>query len=205
MGLLITAFEPFGNDSSNISEALIRAIGVDSAFTSYDVSTLLLPVVYPAALDELIVTIETRQPHTVICLGQDNTRPFISVEKVAINLCDFDIPDNNGVRPVNEPVVAGGPVAYFSTLPISAMVQCMTGAGAKSGVSYSAGTYVCNALFYGLMHTIEEKSLPIRAGFMHIPGALKDTANNAMEVEIQFAALKQAIKLLSREDSPNKA
>ena len=201
MGILITAFEPFGGDTGNTSATLLRAIASDSDSARYNISTRLLPVAYPAALDELLAAIEVTQPHTVICLGQDNSRGLISVEKVAINFCDFNIPDNSGKQPRDEAVVVGAPVAYFSTLPVGDLVQCMTSTGARTQVSYSAGAYVCNALFYGLMHYIDENSLPIRAGFVHLPGGHRGEANDGgvqVTVDAQFAALKQVLKFLSK-------
>ena len=133
--------------------------------------------------------------------GQDNGRGLISVEKVAINLCHYDIPDNAGSQPQDEAVVAGAPKAYFSTLPVRELVQNMTDTGARAGISYSAGTYVCNALFYGLMHHIDKNSLPIRAGFVHLPGGHRGEANDGgvqVTVDAQFAALKQGLKFLSK-------
>jgi pyroglutamyl-peptidase len=202
VGLLITAFEPFGNDPHNTSETLLRALVDDPLATRFDVATQLLPVVYPAALDKLVETIGNTQPHTVICLGQDNSRPVISVEKVAINFLNYDIPDNCGAQPINKPVVAGGPAAYFSTLPVDDIVKCVADAGARSQISYSAGTYVCNALFYGLMHYIEEKSLPIRAGFDHVfgsPGITREISDAGMGINSQLAALKEGITYLSKD------
>jgi pyroglutamyl-peptidase len=144
-----------------------------------------LPVSRSDALPALITAIETNKPDTVVCLGQANDRSKLSIEKIAINLCCYRIPDNVGDQPGDEPVVADGPAAYFSTLPVDALTECLTAEGIPANVSYSAGTYVCNSLFYGLMHYIEETSPDVRGGFIHIP---RGSATN-------LAAMTRAVKL----------
>jgi len=118
---------------------------------------------------KLVAAVESGRPDTVVCLGQDNDRPGLSIEKVAINMCCYRLPDNAGEQPVDEPVVANGPAAYFSTLPVDALLECLTAAGIPANVSFSAGTYVCNSLFYGLMHYLENELPGTRGGFIHIP------------------------------------
>ena len=105
----------------------------------------------------------------ILAVGQAGGRLEITPERVAINVDDFRIPDNGGFQPVDEPIVAGAPAAYWSTLPIKAMVMAMRGAGIPASVSNSAGTFVCNHLFYGLMHHLAQHGNKIRGGFVHIP------------------------------------
>ena len=105
----------------------------------------------------------------VIALGQSGGRPGLSLERVAINVDDYRIPDNDGNRPVDEPVVEGGPAAYWSTLPIKDMVRAMWEAGVPASVSNSAGTFVCNHLFYRLMRFLEDEGNVRRGGFIHVP------------------------------------
>ena len=110
------------------------------------------------------------QPNAVITIGQAGGRPDITVERVGINIDDFRIPDNKGNQPIDEPVVTGGPVAYWATLPIKKMVANVKAQGIPASVSNSAGTYVCNHLLYGLLHYLTTQGkTAIPAGFIHIP------------------------------------
>jgi len=190
MRILITAFEPFGEDTSNITDDILRAIANDGFADNRDIALLTLPVTRSDALPKLIVAIESGNPDMVVCLGQDNDRSEISIEKIAINLCCYRIPDNAGEQPGDEPVIEGGPTAYFSTLPIEALLECMTAEGIPASVSYSAGTYVCNSLFYGLMHYLDNELPETRGGFIHIPGV------SATDLVPMTRAIKLAIKRL---------
>ena len=117
--------------------------------------------------------LRTHQPQLVLALGLAAGRAEMSVERVAINVDDARIADNLGAQPIDSPVVAKGPAAYFSTLPIKAMVGSMQRAGVPAAVSQTAGTFVCNHVFYGLMHLLRRKR-GVRAGFMHVPLLLDD-------------------------------
>jgi pyroglutamyl-peptidase len=108
------------------------------------------------------------RPRLVICLGQAGGRAAITPERVAINVDDARIPDNAGGQPVDRPVVRGGPAAYFSTLPVKAMVAGLRADGVPAEVSQTAGTFVCNHVFYGLMHALRRRS-GVRGGFIHVP------------------------------------
>ncbi len=128
-----------------------------------------LPVVRGLCLDVLLAAISELDPEIVIAFGQAGGRPEITPERVAINVDDYRIADNAGEQPVDAPVVADGPVAYWSTLPIKAMVRAMLDAGVPAKVSNSAGTFVCNHLFYGLMHRLAAEGHVRRGGFIHVP------------------------------------
>jgi pyroglutamyl-peptidase len=105
----------------------------------------------------------------VLCVGLAGGRAELSLERVAINVDDARIPDNDGQQPIDRPVVAGGPAAYFTSLPIKAAVRALREAGLPAAVSNTAGTFVCNHVFYGLMHLAASRSLPLRGGFLHVP------------------------------------
>lgn len=111
--------------------------------------------------------IEEQQPYAVITVGQASGRAAITPERIAINVDDFRIPDNEGIQVIDEPVVAGGPDAYFTTLPIKAMVSEIQAQGIPATVSNTAGTFVCNHLFYGIQHYLKDTN--VRHGFVHIP------------------------------------
>jgi pyroglutamyl-peptidase len=112
--------------------------------------------------------LRAHRPVLVICVGQAGGRAAVTPERVAINVDDARIPDNAGAQPVDRPVVRGGPAAYFSTLPIKAMVEAIRAAGLPAEVSQTAGTFVCNHVFYGLMHALRRRE-GVRGGFIHVP------------------------------------
>ena len=167
--LLITGFQPF--DGESVNPALEVAKGLQGkTIHGYDVIAREIPVVRFEALKAVQAAIEELQPNAVITIGQAGGRPDITVARVGINIDDFRIPDNKGNQPIDEPVVTGGPVAYWATLPIKKMVANVKAQGIPASVSNSAGTYVCNHLLYGLLHylTTQDKTA-IPAGFIHIP------------------------------------
>ena len=165
--ILLTGFEPFGGDELNPSAAIARQLdGV--CFGAYQVHARILPCVFGGAIHALEQALDAVRPTLVICLGQAGGRSDISVERVAINVDDARIPDNAGAQPVDEPVRAAGPAAYFSTLPIKAMVAGLRESGLPASVSQTAGTFVCNHVFYGLMHACAERP-GVQAGFIHVP------------------------------------
>jgi len=133
------------------------------------VRTAKLPVDRYRAVDNLLDLIRSGHPDVVIMLGEAGGRFRINPERIAINIDDFRIPDNAGNQPRDEPIIEGGPAAYFSTLPIRAIAERITRAHIPAAISNSAGAYLCNRVFYSVMHTIAVESLPIRAGFIHLP------------------------------------
>jgi pyroglutamyl-peptidase len=165
MKALVTGFEPFGGDRVNPSfEALQR---LPTKLGALDIATHALPVLFERALPALRKAIASTAPDIVLCAGLAGGRPALSLERVAINIDDARIPDNGGNQPIDRPVVAGGPAAYFATLPIKAAVAALRNAGLPAAVSNSAGTFLCNHVFYGLMH--ETASAAFRGGFLHVP------------------------------------
>lgn len=164
--VLLTGFEPFNNANVNPAWEAVRALDGWSE-GSFTVHGRQLPCVFGEANDVLRAAIADLRPDIVIAVGQAGGRADLSVERVAINVDDAPIMDNSRQQLVDTPVVQGGPAAYFSTLPIKAIVRAMREAGLPASVSQTAGTFVCNHVFYGLMHHADGKG--IRAGFIHIP------------------------------------
>lgn len=166
--VLITGIEPFDGESLNPSwEAARRLDGQEVA--GANVVARQLPCVIGKVVGELRQAIEDVRPDLVICLGQAGGRSEISIERVAINVVDARIPDNEGYQPIDEPVVDGGPAAYFSSLPIKAIVRDLRVGGVPASVSLTAGTYNCNTIFYGLAHFIATERPALRGGFVHVP------------------------------------
>jgi pyroglutamyl-peptidase len=168
MNVLITGFEPFGNEKTNASSLLLPFVSDRIAEAS--IVKLVLPTVYGDSVDKLRDALRRHRPGIVLCLGQDFNATAISVERVAINLDDSGTADNKGVVRIDEPIVPEGPAAYFASLPVKRIVDALRGLGFPASLSKSAGTYVCNHVMYGLLHLLEEERIPAAGGFMHVPG-----------------------------------
>ena len=165
--ILVTGFEPFAGAAVNASQAAVRLLPACIAGAAVLCETL--PTAFDQALKRLAVLIAREAPTHVLCVGEAGGRSALSVERVAINVNDARIADNAGRQPIDTPVVIGGPAAYFATLPIKAMVAAMHAAGLPAAISNSAGTYVCNHVFYGLLHLAATRHAGLRAGFIHVP------------------------------------
>jgi pyroglutamyl-peptidase len=166
--LLLTAFEPFAGESINPSLDAARQME-KVEFPNSIVRVAELPVDRFRAVEIALELIRAERPDIVIMLGEAGARYRISPERVAINVDDFRIPDNSGNQPRDEPIVEGGPVGYFSTLPIRAIAERINNAHIPAAISNSAGAYLCNRLFYSVMHTISIEGLRAKAGFIHLP------------------------------------
>lgn len=169
--VLLTGFEPFNGERINPAW---EAVSLLSDWQDKDcrIEVRLLPCAFGAANRILTDAIATLRPAVVIAVGQAGGRSALSVERVAINVDDAPIPDNRRQQPLDQPIVAGGPAAYFSTLPIKAIVAALQAQGIPASVSQTAGTFVCNHVFYGLMHhlaTHPVDGMPVKAGFVHVP------------------------------------
>jgi len=167
--ILLTGFEPFGGEPINPSLEVARRLQGWRAASGVPITACELPTEFGRALDVLAQAMARTRPQLVIALGQAASRGEISVERVAINVDDARIADNAGRQPIDEPVVAGGPSAYFSTLPIKSIVAALNEARIAASVSQSAGTFVCNHLFYGLAHLMATRWPDVRGGFIHLP------------------------------------
>ena len=166
--ILVTGFGPFGGEPVNPALEAIKLLD-GRQVGGYKIVTKELPVTRFASIEAMEKFIAETEPVLVLAVGQAGGRLEITPERVAINMDDFRIPDNGGFQPVDEAIVHGAPVAYWSSLPIKAMVAAMKQAGIPAAVSNSAGTFVCNHLFYGLMHCLAQHGNAIRGGFVHIP------------------------------------
>jgi len=150
--VLVTGFEPFGGERTNPSWDIVERL--PDTIAGLRVAKLRVPCEFRRAIEVAAVAIEKHEPSLVICLGQAGGRSRIGVERVAVNVDDARAPDNAGAQPIDEPIAADGPPAYFSTLPVKAMVAAMRAAGVPAELSNTAGTYVCNHLMYGVLHLI---------------------------------------------------
>jgi pyroglutamyl-peptidase len=164
--VLVTGFEPFGGETSNPSWEICALL--PHSIAGMRVETCRVPCEFRRSIEVVAAAIERHRPAIVLCVGQAGGRAHLSVERVAINVDDARIADNAGAQPIDQPVVAGAPTAYFGTLPIKRMVAALQQAGFPASVSQTAGTFVCNHVFFGLMHSLRRKR-SVRAGFMHLP------------------------------------
>lgn len=165
--ILLTGFEPFGGEAVNPSWLIAQQMHGE-CIGDLRVQALCLPTAFGQALVPLKKALRQFQPQLVLCLGQASGRAELTPERVAINVDDARMPDNLGQRPIDQPVVPRAPAAYFSSLPIKAMTAAMQQAGLPAVVSQTAGTFVCNHVFYGLMHALRRRP-GVRGGFMHVP------------------------------------
>ena len=147
------------------------------------------------AIVAAIRAIEQTSPVLVLALGQAGGRTGITVERVAINVDDARIPDNAGVQPIDQPIVADGPAAYFSTLPIKAMVAALREREIAASVSQTAGTFVCNHVFYGVRHHLADRP-DVRAGFVHVPWLPEQAAARPGEPSLPLAVQVEAVRML---------
>ena len=167
--LLLTGFDPFGGSALNPSWLAARALH-GQRIAGHTVVAAQLPTAFGTAQARLQALLTEHRPALVLCLGQAGGRAALSIERVAINLVDARIPDNQGQQPVDQPVQSQAPAAYFATVPVKAMLQAVRRCGLPGEVSLSAGSFVCNAVFYELMHQIATGAVPgARGGFVHVP------------------------------------
>jgi pyroglutamyl-peptidase len=159
--VLLTGFEPFGKATLNPSGEIVKQISGDNVVTA------ILPVAYAQSAERLLALIAQHNPDVVICLGQAEGRTQITPERIAINLDDARIADNDGEVRNDLPIIVGGQVAYESTLPIKQFVEAINGAGVPAAVSLSAGAFLCNHIFYVAQNKFV--GTKVRSGFVHVP------------------------------------
>ena len=159
--ILLTGFEPFGTATSNPSGEIVKQISGDNIVTA------ILPVAYAQSAERLLSLIDQHNPDVVICLGQAEGRTQITPEKVAINLDDARLADNEGVLRNDVKIIEHGPDAYFSTLPVKDMVEAVKTQGIPAAVSLSAGAFLCNHVFYVAQNKFAGSN--VRSGFVHVP------------------------------------
>jgi pyroglutamyl-peptidase len=197
---LLTGFEAFDQSTINPSAEIVKAITADPQYATF-VQTLILPVDTKTAPPALMQTIKLHQPDVILCLGEAAHRPVVSIERVALNLLDFRIPDNSGVICQDEAIIPYGPAAYFSTIPVRQIFQNLLQAGIPAELSLSAGTYLCNQILYTVLHQIAVNQSKQTAGFIHVPSlpqqvVEKNKVYPSMALETSLSAVKQIINTI---------
>ncbi len=191
--ILVTGFEPFGGESVNPSMQAVLGLAADPP-PGIVLLTEILPVSLRRAPPALREAVARQRPGVVVAIGQAGGRAEVSVERVGINVSDFRIPDNDGAQPVDEPVIAGGPAAYFATLPVKAMVQALRAAGVPASVSNSAGTHLCNQVLYLLGHLTATTYPDMRCGFLHVPFLPEQVVHHPGQPSMATATLVAGLK-----------
>jgi pyroglutamyl-peptidase len=192
--VLVTGFEPFEGETLNPSWEVIKQLE-NTQLSGMALSVRQLPCVFHRSIALLQQAIDELQPEIVIAVGQAGGRADISLERVAINVDDARIADNAGNQPIDRSIVPDGPAAYFSRLPIKAIVANLRQAGIPASVSHSAGTFVCNHVMYGLLHHIAR--LPeVKGGFVHIPYLPEQAANKPGMPSMAIPTVLTALQLI---------
>lgn len=202
--ILVTGFEPFGPHATNPSEDLAKAVS-GRRLEACAVESVVLPVHHAEAWARLRPILAETDPVAVLHLGLAGARSRIALERVAVNVMDYGLPDNAGYRAAGEACVAGGPAAYLSTLPLAAMLQALAAEGIPAYLSNTAGTYLCNQTMYMTLHEIERRELRARAGFLHVPllpAMVAATGEDApsMDFALMLRAVEVALGVIARRD-----
>ncbi|MFY9134569.1 MAG: pyroglutamyl-peptidase I [Bacillota bacterium] len=197
--ILITGFDAFGGEEVNPASRAVQHLGASGVWKQGGVKVITkeIPTVYGASARAVQDAICELSPQAVISVGQAGGSTGIRVERVALNLDDARIPDNSGNQPSDRLIEPEGPVAYWATIPVRGVVEAVRAKGIPAFLSYSAGTFVCNHVFYSTCHFVAANNLPIKVGFMHVPylpeQAVGKTETPSMSEECIVAALEAAV------------
>lgn len=194
--VLLTGFEPFNNSTLNPSKEVVEKINHRSI-----VAKEVLPVVFSKAAKRVIELIEEVKPEVVIALGQAEGRPQINLERVAINYMHGQIADNEGVFALSGEITKDAPAAYFSTLPLELISQSLTAAKIPVAISLSAGSFLCNHIFYSMQHHLHGKGA--RSGFIHLP-LMSEQSNEfpnlaTIELEMMLKAIDTILDVITED------
>ena len=187
--LLITGFDPFGENSVNPSWQAVKAL--PDVLGDFELRKLEIPTVFGSAARAVLSAAEEFRPHVILCVGLAGGREAVTPERIAVNIRSARIPDNEGNRPDGDKICPDGPAAYFSTVPVEKMARSIHAAGLPAAVSNTAGTFVCNDTLYLLLHHFDKT--PVQIGFIHVPRT-PDLGTPSLSLPQLTAALKAAIE-----------
>lgn len=193
--VLVTGFEPFAGASINPSAEVAKALD-GRRVGAWQVRAAILPVHHLSAAAAADALLDDLDPVAVVHLGLAAERAQIALERIAINVMDYAIPDNEGFQAVDQPCVVGGPAAYFSTLPLRAILDAWRGAGIPAYLSSTAGTYLCNFVLYATLHALAARRRPARAGLIHLPLLPSMvTPGDAQQPSMDLGFMQRAVEL----------
>jgi len=203
MKILVTGFDPFGGEPVNPAIESVKLL--PDTIAGAEIIKLEIPTVVNKSLNKIEEKIKEVDPDVILSIGQAGGRPDITVERVGVNLNDCRIPDNEGNQPTDEPVFEDGPVAYWSALPVKKMVEKINAAGIPASVSYTAGTFICNHVLYGVRYLCEHKYPGKKSGFIHIPYMTSQAVGKrntpCMSIDDIVKGLTVAIEAIVEEES----
>ena len=196
INFLITGFATFHSHRVNPSEELIKSLNKE-VVEGANLSTCILPVDHVQAPKKLLSHYQQCQPDVVLLFGLASGRDKVSLERVAINLMDFNIPDHAGSLLKDQPIITEGPAAYFTNLPVRQILTALSDSNIPAEISLSAGSFICNQAFYVIMHEISTGQKPVKAGFFHLP-ALPEISNLASneKTSIPLIQMVQAARII---------
>lgn len=197
--ILVTGFDPFGTDKINPAIESVKLL--PDEIKGVKIVKLEIPTIRYKSIDKVEEAIIKEDPDMILSVGQAGGRFDISVERVGINVDDFRIGDNDGNQPVDEKIYEDGEPAYFSQLPIKAMVENIRAHGIPASVSNTAGTFVCNHILYGVRYLVDKKFPGKKSGFMHIPFMSEQVVERpnttpSMDLHVMAKALEYAIEAM---------
>ena len=194
MKILITAFDPFGGET--INPALNAVMRLPDEIDGIHIIKRELPTVFGKSVDILYAALEKEKPDAVISVGQAGGRPAITIERIAINIDDAHIPDNEGIQITDTPIIEDGPAAYFTTLPIKAIINDLHQAGIPAAISNTAGTFVCNHVMYSALHYAALNQPELKAGFIHIPYEPRQTVDKPEKPSMSLNDVVDGLKII---------
>lgn len=202
--ILVTGFEPFAGHSANPSEGLAKAVD-GRRVGELGVVGMVLPVHHGDAARRLTAVLTETRPASILHLGLAAGRARVALERVALNVMDYEQPDNAGFRATGEPCVPGGPTAYFSTLPLAAMLKALVDEGIPAYTSNTAGTYLCNQTLYWTLHAVRDQTRPPGVGFIHVPllpsmVAASGLEQPSMDFSLMLRAVETVLGVIARAD-----
>lgn len=196
MKVLITGFDPFGGESINPAWEAVKMMRDEIA--GAEIVKMQIPTVVGKSIEKIHEKMKEINPDVVLSIGQAGGRFGVTPERVAINITDARIPDNEGNQPIDAPIFVDGPAAYFTNLPVKAMVESIKDAGYPSVLSNTAGTYICNHVMYGILYYIDKEFPNVRGGFIHVPYAASQVVNKpgtpSMAIADITASLEAAVQ-----------
>ncbi len=203
MRILLTGFEPFGDFAANPSQAIVERLAADHRpDRGYDLCTAILLVAYAEAAERILALLAETRPDAVLLLGVAGKRSTISLERVALNLDEAAKPDNRGEKTDGRLIVPGGPVGYWSTLPLPRFYAALVEHGIPVSMSHDAGAYLCNHVFYVTRHALETAGRPIPCGFVHVPPMAEQARTDeerakSLPLEVMVEAIRLCAEVLA--------
>jgi pyroglutamyl-peptidase len=192
---LLTGFEPFGGESINPSQEIVRALD-GTTVDGHRIVGAILPVAFAATVPMLEDLLDAHRPVLVLALGQAGGRSEISLERVAVNLIDARIADNDGLQPIDAAVIEDAPGAYFTGLPVKAITQRLRELGIPAAPSLSAGSFVCNQVFFALAHLLASRHPYARGGFMHVPWLPQQAAMHPGQPSMSLQTMIDGVRVV---------